>query len=259
MAQRYRVELVGAVMLRSKPMFKISRISVFSAFVTFLTACGGDGGDNNPSASNAPGVKRVASAVTTSSFGAQDTTTYSYDENGRLDKITNIGEEGFVMSHVYDQQGRLTVREDDYTEENRRDTFREYLYEGNRPTGYIESGYFDDPISSVEYRYSGNSIVGYNRKNLDVFSDAADGAVTETGTYVLSDTGQIEKLIVDDINSGVQSTTNYVTNSVGQRISSETVDSVSPNLISTDWVYEEEPCIKFPLGIVLQWLCVQNS
>jgi len=237
-------------------MLKFSRLSVFSGFATILVACSG-GGDINSSAFDVPGDTRVARVVTTSSFGAQDTATYTYDESGRLDKITSIGDEEIVLIHRYDELGKLIVREHDYTATNRRDTIREYNYEGGRPTGYVESGLFDDPISSVEYRYSGNNIIGYDLTSLDEFSQLEIGTLAETGTYVLSNTGQIESITIDDMNTGSQRVTSFVTTDSGQRVSSETTDSRSPLIISSDWEYEEIQCTKSSLGTVLNWICVR--
>lgn len=238
-------------------MFNYFRIAVISVFVVVLMACGGEGNDSTP-AIDIPGDTRVARVVTSSSSGIQSSATYRYDEGGRLQTIASTGEEGFVMSYLYDTQGRLVTREDNYTNVNRRDTFREYLYEGDRPTGYIESGFFDDPISAVTYRYSGTNIVGYDHTNLDEFNEHAVGVLIATGTYAFSDMGHIDEIIVDDMHTRIQRVTSFVTNAFGQRLSDETVNSVSPAINTSVWEYEERPCIELPFGIVYQWVCVQT-
>jgi len=145
-----------------------------------------------------------------------------------------------------------------------RDTFREFIYDGNRATGFIEQDFFNDQIRNVEYLYSGDQIDRFIVTNFDEFSSAPIGAVVETGTYVLSDSGLVSSLtnVSMAFVSGSpeqQSNTIFVTNELGQRLTDETVMADNPLVLSSVWEYEEAPCIEVSLGTVYQWVCVQNS
>ena len=247
-------------------MLRSSRTVVISILVSTLLACGGNSEETDSFPLNIPGDLRVSRVETISSFGVQSSVTYAYDEQGRLQTVTRFEEEVMTVtqSYMYDEEGRLTVRIDDVTAPTGRDTFREFIYDGNRPTGYIEQGLVNDQISNVEYQYSGDQIDGFIVSNFDEFSSAPLGAVVETGTYVLSDLGLVSSLTNISMTfipgfPQQQSDTIFVTNELGQRITDETVMADNPLVLSSVWEYEEAPCIEVSLGTVYQWVCVQNS
>jgi len=237
-----------------------------------LSACGGGDGENdtgegdvgNSSVFNVPGDSRVARVDETTSDGDQFVITYDYDQSGRLSTITSRknGAASFTISYTFSGEGKLLSRLIDFAAASGQDRTREYVYDGNRPVGYFVSDVgAEKPKSAVQYRYSGDRIVGFDSRDLDPLADnptLSDGSLASTGTYTFNESGHISRLVTQNTDGTGKRDRNFVTNAIGQRITHETRVADTNLVISSVWEYESVQCIEIPQGILSQWACVQT-
>jgi len=243
-------------------LFKITLVCIFGSV---LSACGGSSSDD-PSVPSVPGDLRVSAVMNTSSAGDQSSASYLYDDIGRLKEIVTV-ENGSLLStqsYTYDGRGRVsTILLRRSPDSPFRDNLLEYVYEGNRPLGFFTTAVgFSEPMSGTQFQYSDDGrIISedlYSVSDITEFSAITDGRLILTNNYIFSGSGAIERIIEDSVAFGI-GTQVFETNTIGQRISDTEFDVALGITTNSTWEYQSQNCIESPLGVVLQYVCVQST
>jgi len=237
------------------------RLTTYIIAICLLQACGAVEKKDNTKF-NVAGNSRVATSKTTIHNGNVVVQTWHYDDLGRTIEIkgSGTGEPDYSITFKYDNTGKQLSRTKKIADPNRADSLTNYVYEGERFVGQINSIVGKPPRSITQFFYDNEQMAGYETKVLDGSIERptfSDGKFYSRGKFSYNNRGYLNKL-EHRRKSGGGHELKWKTNKMGHRLASEKRDLKNNLMYSIEITYEDALCLESSRNSVEQWVCVQT-